>query len=272
MERRTYTVTEAATVLGISRTSAYERVRAGDLPALRLGRRIVITRAVQRWLEQVYLPATDLDAGLRNSISTVSGYCGFLLALALAFSYLGLSLEKLTIVAGALSVGIGFGLQSIVNNFVSGLLLLWERPIRVGDQVLIGDSEGIVKRISVRSTEIQTFDRSAVIVPNSNLISGIVKNRVRGDRTGRVSITVSVLRNQDPVRAAELLMNCAQAQPDVLKEPPPRATRALGRSHASMPLRKSPVQAAPARSIPRLRQRARHHALVQSLSRCRTTR
>lgn len=183
---------------------------------------IALTRAIQRWLEQTYLPATDLDAGLRNSISTIAGYIGFLLTLALAFSYLGLSLEKLTIVAGALSVGIGFGLQSIVNNFVSGLLLLWERPIRVGDQVLIGDSEGIVKRISVRSTEIQTFDRSAVIVPNSNLISGIVKNRVRGDRTGRVSITVSVLRNQDPVRAAELLMTCALAQADVLKEPPPR--------------------------------------------------
>ncbi|KQP52896.1 mechanosensitive ion channel protein MscS [Methylobacterium sp. Leaf106] len=183
---------------------------------------VVITRAVQRWLEQTYLPATDLDAGLRNSISTITGYCGFLIALALAFSYLGLSLEKLTIVAGALSVGIGFGLQSIVNNFVSGLLLLWERPIRVGDQVLIGDSEGIVKRISVRSTEIQTFDRSAVIVPNSNLISGIVKNRVRGDRTGRVTITVNVLRNQDPVRAAEMLVACASAHPDVLKEPAPR--------------------------------------------------
>ncbi|WP_430910669.1 DUF3772 domain-containing protein [Methylobacterium sp. sgz302541] len=183
---------------------------------------IFITRAVQRWLENTYLPATELDAGLRNSISTISGYCGFLLALAMAFSYLGLSLEKLTIVAGALSVGIGFGLQSIVNNFVSGLLLLWERPIRVGDQVLIGDSEGIVKRISVRSTEIQTFDRSAVIVPNSNLISGVVKNRVRGDRAGRVSITVSVLRNQDPVRAAELIEGCARAHPDVMKEPAPR--------------------------------------------------
>jgi small-conductance mechanosensitive channel len=183
---------------------------------------IIITRAVQRWLTNTYLPATDLDAGLRNSIATVTGYFGFLLTLALAFSYLGLSLEKLTIVAGALSVGIGFGLQSIVNNFVSGLLLLWERPIRVGDQVVIGDSEGIVKRISVRSTEIQTFDRSAVIVPNSNLISGVVKNRVRGDRTGRVIIAVSVLRSQDPVRAAELITACAAAHPDVLKMPAPR--------------------------------------------------
>ena len=183
---------------------------------------VFVTRAVQRWLELTYLPATDLDAGLRNSITTIAGYFGFLLSLALAFSYLGLSLEKLTIVAGALSVGIGFGLQSIVNNFVSGLLLLWERPIRVGDQVVIGDSEGIVKRISVRSTEIQTFDRSSVIVPNSNLISGVVKNRVRGDRSGRVSITVSVLRNQDPVRAAEMIVGCAQGHADVLKDPAPR--------------------------------------------------
>ncbi len=183
---------------------------------------VIVTKAITRWLDATYLPATDLDAGLRNSITTVAGYCGFLLSLALAFSYLGLSLEKLTIVAGALSVGIGFGLQSIVNNFVSGLLLLWERPIRVGDQVVIGDSEGIVKRISVRSTEIQTFDRSAVIVPNSNLISGIVKNRVRGDRTGRLSLTVSVLRNQDPVKAAEVITACAAAHPDVVRDPPPR--------------------------------------------------
>ncbi|HEX8417431.1 MAG TPA: mechanosensitive ion channel domain-containing protein, partial [Methylobacterium sp.] len=94
--------------------------------------------------------------------------------------------------------------------------------IRVGDQVVIGDSEGIVKRISVRSTEIQTFDRSAEIVPNSNLISGVVKNRVRGDRTGRVIVAVSVLRSKDPVHAAELITACAAAHPDVLKAPAPR--------------------------------------------------
>ena len=183
---------------------------------------LLVARTVKRWLENTYLPATDLDPGLRNSIATVTGYVGFLISLTVAFSFLGLSLEKITIVAGALSVGIGFGLQSIVNNFVSGLLLLWERPIRVGDLVVIGDNEGYVRRISVRSTEIQTFDRSAVIVPNSNLISGVVKNRVRGDRTGRVAITVSVLRNQDPVRAADLIAGCARAHPDVLREPPPR--------------------------------------------------
>jgi len=183
---------------------------------------ILITRAVQRWLENTYLPATDLDAGLRNSISTVSGYFGFLLALALAFSYLGLSLEKLTIVAGALSVGIGFGLQSIVNNFVSGLILLWERPIRVGDLVVVGDGEGYVRRINVRATEIETFDRSTVVVPNSNLISGVVRNRVRSDRTGRVVVTVPVPRASDPDRVAEIMRAAALAHREVMSEPAPR--------------------------------------------------
>jgi potassium-dependent mechanosensitive channel len=180
-----------------------------------------VTRIIQRWLDTTFLPATDLDAGLRNSISTAFGYLGFFVAAALAFSYLGLSLDKIAIVAGALSVGIGFGLQSVVNNFVSGLILLWERPIRVGDLVVVGDGEGHVKKINVRATEIETFDRSTIIVPNSNLISGIVKNRVRGGRTGRVVLSVNVLRNQDPARAAELLTACADKHPEVLKTPRP---------------------------------------------------
>ena len=183
---------------------------------------VVATRILQRWLTTTFLPATQLDSGLRNSITTAIGYLGFLVAAAVAFTYLGLSLEKMAIVAGALSVGIGFGLQSIVNNFVSGLILLWERPIRVGDLVVVGDGEGYVRRISVRATEIETFDRSTVIVPNSSLISGVVKNRVRNDNTGRVIVPVNVLRNQDPARAAEILMAQATAHPDVLEEPPPR--------------------------------------------------
>ena len=124
--------------------------------------------------------------------------------------------------AGALSVGIGFGLQSIVNNFVSGLILLWERPIRVGDLVVVGDGEGYVRRINVRATEIETFDRSTVIVPNSNLISGVVRNRVRSDRTGRVIVPVRVPRTADPVRAAEMIADCALAHAEVMSEPPPR--------------------------------------------------
>ena len=183
---------------------------------------VAATRVVQRWLTHTFLPTTELDSGLRNSIATAAGYLGFFAAASAAFAYLGLSLEKIAIVAGALSVGIGFGLQSIVNNFVSGLILLWERPIRVGDLVVVGDAEGYVRRISVRATEIQTLDRAAVIVPNSNLISGVVKNRVRGDLTGRVVVSVSIGRDKDPARAAEILTASAGAHPDILKEPAPR--------------------------------------------------
>ena len=183
---------------------------------------IAATRIVQRWLERSFLPTTELDAGLRNSIGTAAGYVGYFAAAAVALGYLGLSLDKIAIVAGALSVGIGFGLQSIVNNFVSGLILLWERPIRVGDLVVVGDGEGYVRRISVRATEIETLERSTIIVPNSNLISGVVKNRVRGDRTGRITLPVNVLRNQDPVRAAAILIECAASHPAVTDEPPPR--------------------------------------------------
>lgn len=190
---------------------------AGFLFALGLA----ATRSMQGWLEGKFLPTTQLDTGLRNSITTALGYVGYAAAVALAFSSLGLSLERLTLVASALSVGIGFGLQSVVSNFVSGLILLWERPIRVGDQVVVGDAEGIVKKINVRSTEIATFDRSSVIVPNSNLISGVVRNRVRNDRTGRVLISISVPRVLDPGDVRTMLSEAAAAHGDVLAKPPP---------------------------------------------------
>lgn len=182
---------------------------------------LAATRSLQRWLDGKFLPTTALDTGLRNSITTAAGYVGYAAAAAIGFSSLGLSLERLTLVASALSVGIGFGLQSVVSNFVSGLILLWERPIRVGDQVLVGDAEGIVKRINVRSTEIETFDRSSVIVPNSNLVSGVVRNRVRSDRTGRVLISVSVPRTLNPTEVRAMLLDAGEAHGDVLKKPPP---------------------------------------------------
>lgn len=182
---------------------------------------LTATRSMQGWLEVKFLPTTQLDTGLRNSITTAAGYVGYLAAVALAVSALGLSFERLTLVASALSVGIGFGLQSVVSNFVSGLILLWERPIRVGDQVVVGDAEGIVKKINVRSTEIATFDRSSVIVPNSNLVSGVVRNRVRNDRTGRILISLSVPRSLDAGEVRAMLNEVANAHGDVMQKPPP---------------------------------------------------
>ena len=147
-----------------------------------------IFHAVLQWVDSKLFPHMNFDLGLRNSIRTSLGYLGFLIAAGLALSYLGLNFEKLAIVAGALSVGIGFGLQSIVNNFVSGLILLWERAVRVGDWIVVGGDQGFVRRINVRATEIETFDRAQVIIPNSSLVTGVVTNLVRNDRTGRMVI------------------------------------------------------------------------------------
>ncbi|MGI6246713.1 MAG: DUF3772 domain-containing protein [Pseudochelatococcus sp.] len=180
---------------------------------------LTVSRIIQRWLSIHFLPATGLDIGIRNSIATGVGYIGFFLGFALAFMQIGLSLDRIAIVAGALSVGIGFGLQSIVNNFVSGLILLWERPIKVGDWVVVGPEEGYVKRINVRATEIETFDRAAVIVPNSNLVSGTVKNWLHRDRMGRLIISVGVSYAADPDEVRELMLACAREHQQVLETP-----------------------------------------------------
>ena len=180
-----------------------------------------LTRGFQHWLESTLLPRTQLDAGLRNSIRTSVGYIGFVIAAAVGLGYMGLSFDKLAIVAGALSVGIGFGLQSIVNNFVSGLILLWERAIRVGDWVVLGEEQGYVRRINVRSTEIETFDRATMIVPNSNLVTGVVKNWVRGDKTGRIKIPITVHMSADPEVVRDTLIACAKGQELVLRIPAP---------------------------------------------------
>lgn len=195
---------------------------AGILIALLLfGGGVLFTRVLQEWLEDKYLPTTRLDIGLRNSIRTSIGYVGFFLAAAVALSYMGLSFDRLAIVAGALSVGIGFGLQSIVGNFVSGLILLWERAIRVGDLIAVGEDQGHVRRINVRSTEIETADRLTLIVPNMNLVTGVVKNWVSSDRISRVRVSVSLALGASPDAVKTLLTSVANEHPLVLDQPEP---------------------------------------------------
>ncbi len=197
-----------------------------------------LTRAFQRWLNSKYLPSTSLDRGLQNSISTSAGYVGVFAAIAFALSYMGLNFEKLAFVAGALSLGIGFGLQAIVSNFVSGLILLWERSIKVGDWVVVGDEEGHVRKINVRSTEIETFDRQIVIIPNSNLISGVVKNWVRNNTTGRIIVTVGVGYDSDPEKVREILLEAAGTHELIMPEPAPRVVFAdFGDSSLNFELR-----------------------------------
>jgi potassium-dependent mechanosensitive channel len=180
-----------------------------------------VTRILYRWLSRDVLPRTELEASLQNSIATIAGYVAAIVVISLALGRLGVNLENIALIAGALSIGIGFGLQSIVSNFVSGLILLTERPIRVGDWVVVGNEQGYVRKISVRSTEIETFDRASVIVPNSDLISGVVKNWTHFNKLGRFSVPVGVSYDSDPAAIRDLLLEIAAAHPLILKTPAP---------------------------------------------------
>ncbi len=183
---------------------------------------VMLTRFVQRTAEKRVLSRLRVDQGIQTSLKTLIGYVGLVIAFITGVSMLGFDLSSLAIIAGALSVGIGFGLQSIVNNFVSGLILLFERPIKVGDWVVTSSGEGIVKKISVRSTEIETFDRSSILVPNSELIANSVTNWTHKNRLGRVNVPVGVSYNEDPDRIIELLQSIPAKLDDVLEVPEPQ--------------------------------------------------
>ena len=184
---------------------------------------LVITRIVQRWLEVELLPRTRIEPSLQLSIVTIFGYVGAITAITVALTGLGFDLQKIALIAGALSVGIGFGLQSIVSNFVSGLILLTERPIRVGDSIVVKGEEGWVRRVRVRATEIETFDRASVIIPNSEFITGVVKNWTRTNTLGRIVVKVGVAYESDPLQVRDILLEIADAHPQIVKAPAPVA-------------------------------------------------
>lgn len=175
----------------------------------------------QNWLDGHVLSRGRFDAGVRNSIRTAVGYLGVAIAVLIGISVAGIDLSNLALVAGALSLGIGFGLQNIVSNFVSGLILLAERPFKVGDWIEAGPHMGLVKKISVRATEIETFQRQTIILPNSDLINQAVGNRTHRNHLGRVDIAVGVSYNSDPAEVRDILMRLAQEHRLVLRNPEP---------------------------------------------------
>ncbi|CAN5711848.1 DUF3772 domain-containing protein [soil metagenome] len=177
---------------------------------------------MRTWLTDRYLPTTALDPGMQTSAATLFGYAGYVLAVALAMSAVGIGLERVAWVASALSVGIGFGLQAVVQNFVSGLILLAERPVKVGDWVSLGGVEGDIRRINVRATEIQMGDRSTVIVPNSEFITKTVRNVTHASPLGLVQMKLPMPLDSDVQLIRELVLAAFDEHPDVLKTPPPK--------------------------------------------------
>jgi len=169
-------------------------------------------------LENRWLVVTRMERGTREAMVTIAGYVLITVAVLVALAVVGLDFSNLAIIAGALSVGIGFGLQNVVNNFVSGLVLLFERPIKKGDWIQVGGTEGHVKQIRIRSTQIQTFDRSDVIVPNSELISGQVTNWMLKNTRGRAKIPVGVAYGTDTEKVRDILLKVAQEHPRVVKD------------------------------------------------------
>ncbi len=177
------------------------------------------TRWFQSWLDGSVMARGRVDAGVRNSIRTVVGYAGIALAVLIGISAAGINLSSLALVAGGLSLGIGFGLQNIVQNFVSGLILLVERPFKAGDWIVAGGISGTVRRINVRATEIETFQRQTVILPNSELMNGSVGNWTHRNKIGRIDIKANAAYGSDPRKVQALLVEIANAQPQVLKNP-----------------------------------------------------
>ncbi|MFK3971463.1 DUF3772 domain-containing protein [Pseudomonas sp. NPDC087358] len=178
-------------------------------------------RVLKEWLGERLLPETSMDAGMRASLVTLVGYIGVVLLGIVVMSTLHVSLTNLTWVVSALSVGIGFGLQAIVQNFISGLILLTERPVKVGDWVSLAGVEGDIRRINVRATEIQMSDRSTVIVPNSQFITQNVRNVTMGNALGVVGISLTLPLDTDVLQIRELLLQAFTEHEAILDTPAP---------------------------------------------------
>lgn len=182
---------------------------------------LAAVRLLKHWLSTSFLPTTALDAGMQLSAATLFGYVGAILAVSMGLAAMGIGLERIAWVASALSVGIGFGLQAVVQNFVSGLIMLAERPVKVGDWVSLGGIEGDIRRINVRATEIQMSDRSTVIVPNSEFITKTVRNVTHDNPLGLVKIMLPLPLTTDADQVRDLVLQAFADHAEVLESPAP---------------------------------------------------
>ena len=182
---------------------------------------VVISRRIRRWLVDSFLARRDLEPGVRQAVGTIFQYLFVLTGLLIILSTAGIDLTTLNVLAGAVGIGVGFGLQTIANNFISGLIILFERPIKVGDRIQVGETTGDVVRIGARATTIKTNDNIEIIVPNSEFISTRVINWSHSDREVRLHIPVGVSYSSNPEHVRDLLLEVATSHHGVLGNPPP---------------------------------------------------
>ena len=180
-----------------------------------------IMRRFKVLAENYLLARLPLDTGVKHTVITLVNYGLWIFISLMTLSILGIQLKNLAILFGALSVGIGFGLQNIVNNFVSGIIILFERPIKEGDWVVINDQEGIVRHIRIRATELETFDNASILIPNADILSGKVINWTHANLKGRIDVAVSVSYDTDLEQAKNILLNIAAEDDRILSNPAP---------------------------------------------------
>jgi small-conductance mechanosensitive channel len=199
---------------------------------------ILLSRLLRSLLEEEVFPRRQMDRGVRDSINKLLHYAILAFGVLMALSLAGIELKNFAVLAGALGIGIGFGLQNIVNNFVSGLILLFERPIKVGDMIVLDGEWGTVRKIGLRSTTVETFDESEVIVPNSILVSEKVTNWTLSSEQSRIVVPVGVAYGSDLEKVLRILYEAANQHPRVLDAPPPSAIfTAFGASSLDFELR-----------------------------------
>lgn len=182
---------------------------------------LAVVKALRNRLVNNVLAKMDIDDGIKHSLSSGFSFVGFILAAIIAITVMGGNLGNLALIASALSVGIGFGLQNVINNFVSGIIILFERPFKVGDWVIVNNEEGRIKQINIRSTEIETFKKTSIIIPNATLISNSVTNLTHGNNWSRQSVRVGVAYGTDVDKVKQILLDCAARSKYVMKNPAP---------------------------------------------------